>query len=147
MKVAIASDHAGMAIRKVVQDWLEAQGTEVEDFGPHEAASVDYPSFAQPVALAVQSGACDWGVLICGSGIGMSIAANRYKGVRAALCREALSAQMARQHNDANILVLGERFTGVSMVEAILKAWTNASFEGGRHQRRVDAIEDTTPNT
>lgn len=141
MKVAIGSDHAGHQLRQFVKEWLEAQGAEVIDMGPHEEGSVDYPSFAQLVTQAILSDTCQKGVLICGSGMGMSIAANRVPGIRAALCREELSATMSRAHNDSNVLVLGERFTGVSLAEAILKAWWETPFEGGRHQRRVDSIE------
>ena len=142
-KIAIASDHAGNVLRKHIVSWLAERSHEVVDMGPQEDGSVDYPDFAQQVARSVQGGSCDSGILICGSGMGMSIAANRFSGVRAALCREELSARMARLHNDANILVLGERFTGVSLAEAILEAWFAASFEGGRHQRRVSKIEQT----
>ena len=142
MKIAIGSDHAGYELRQHIQQWLEARSIEVFDVGTHDKTSVDYPVFAGLVTQAIQSKECEQGVLICGSGIGMSIAANRAEGIRAALCREELSAKMARRHNDANVLVLGERFTGLSMAEAILDAWLESSFEGGRHQRRVDLIEE-----
>lgn len=141
MKVAISSDHAGNQLRQFVKEWCLQRGYEVIDHGPQEEGSVDYPVYAAPVAKAVQSGAVDRGILICGSGMGMSIAANRFQGVRAALCREELSARMSRLHNDANILVLGERFTGLSMAEAILSAWFDTDFEGGRHARRVGLID------
>ncbi len=142
MKVSIGSDHAGAKLRLFVKEWLEGRGIEVEDRGTHEEGSVDYPIYAAKVARDIQEGKSDWGVLICGSGLGMSIAANRYEGVRAALCREGLSARMARRHNDANILVMGERFTGLSLAEGILENWLEASFDGGRHLRRVNLIDE-----
>lgn len=140
IRVAIGSDHAGTQLRQAIKGWLQTRGFDVLDLGPHEAGSVDYPDYAGLVARAIQEGQVSWGVLICGSGIGMSIAANRYQGIRAALCREELSARLARQHNDANLLVLGERFTGLALAEAILDAWLVAAFEGGRHQKRVEKI-------
>lgn len=140
MRVAIGSDHAGSELRRGVKVWLEKRGCEVLDQGPYEAGSVDYPDYAGRVVKEIVEGRAEWGVLVCGSGIGMSMAANRYAGIRAALCREEVSARLARQHNDANILVLGERITGLALAEAILDAWLSASFEGGRHQRRVEKL-------
>lgn len=142
MKVAIGSDHAGTQLRALIKGWLEERQVEVLDVGPHEEGSVDYPSYAALVAEAIISGECERGVLICGSGMGMSITANRYPGIRAALCREELSAKMSRLHNDANVLVLGERFTGTSLAEAIFQTWWETPFEGGRHARRVNLIEE-----
>lgn len=147
IKVATGSDHAGRRLRLQVQAWLEARGVEVVDCGVHADESVDYPCYAAPVADRVQSGEVSWGVLVCGSGMGMSIAANRYMGIRAALCREEHSARMARMHNDANILVLGERFTGESLAEAILDTWIATPFEGGRHARRVALIDSLAEET
>lgn len=144
MKVAIGSDHAGAQLRQHIKEWLVELGAEVIDAGPHEEGSVDYPLYAQQVTNAITSGDCERGVLICGSGMGMSIAANRVPGIRAALCREELSAKMSRAHNNANILVLGERFTGRDLARAILEAWWNTPFEGGRHSRRVDLIDSMT---
>ncbi len=141
MKVAIGSDHAGHQLRKHVRQWLEEFGATVVDKGPHETGSVDYPDYAAPVVQAILEGDCERGVLICGSGIGMSIAANRFPGIRAALCREAVSAKFARAHNNANVLVLGERFTGTSLAHAILQAWWETPFEGDRHIRRLNKIE------
>ncbi len=147
LKVATGSDHAGRRLRLQVQTWLAARGVEVVDCGVQEDVSVDYPCYAAPVAQQVRSGEVAWGVLVCGSGLGMSMAANRYAGIRAALCREEHSARMARMHNDANILVLGERFTGESLAEAILDAWMAASFEGGRHARRVELMDSLVAET
>jgi ribose 5-phosphate isomerase B len=141
MKVALGSDHAGATLRAQIRTWLEERGAQVIDLGTHQYGSVDYPIFAERVAQAVAQGECKQGVLVCGSGIGMSIVANRFQGVRAALCREELSARLARAHNNANVLVLGERFTGKALAEAILQAWWESSFEGGRHQKRVAQID------
>jgi len=141
MTVAIGSDHAGKNLRLFVKTLLEKQGIEVEDKGTHEDGSVDYPTYAARVAQAITSGECDSGILICGSGLGMSIAANRFAGIRAALCRDTTSAYYARLHNDANILVFGERFSGHAVVEDILKTWWSTSFEGERHLRRIEQIE------
>lgn len=141
MKVVLASDHAGHHLRTYLRDFLAQKGIELQDLGPETTDSVDYPGFADALCRTLQRGEADWGLLICGSGIGMSIAANRYEGVRAALCREELSARMSRRHNNANVLVLGERFTGLSMAEAIVEAWMDAEFEGGRHERRVNLID------
>jgi ribose 5-phosphate isomerase B len=128
-------------LKRVVLDTLRALGHEVVDLGTNDEASVDYPDFAHALAEKIGSGAVDRGVLICGSGIGVSIAANRHKGVRAALCSEPLSASLARQHNDANVLCMGARLTGPALAEAMLRAFDGTAYEGGRHQRRVDKIE------
>ena len=141
MKVAIASDHAGIQLRQRVRTWLESLAAEVVDWGPTEIHSVDYPDYAALVVQSILTGECERGVLICGSGIGMSIAANRYPGIRAALCREPVSATFARAHNDANVLVLGERFTGIALAEAIVQTWWTTAFEGNRHIQRLDKIE------
>ncbi len=139
--IAIGSDHAGKRLREAVKGWLTEWGWEVLDFGTFEESSVDYPDFAKPVAEAILSGKAERGVLICGSGIGMSIAANRYPGIRAALCRDVLSAKYSRLHNDANVLAMGERFTGLGLAEAILSTWLETPFEGGRHQRRIEKLD------
>jgi ribose 5-phosphate isomerase B len=142
LTVAIGSDHAGMVLRAALVSEIEALGYEVLDFGTHTTESVDYPDFGYQVARAVSSGAAWRGVLICGSGIGMSIAANRYPKVRAALCLFGQMARMARAHNDANVLVLGERLTGVDVAKDALKEFMATEFEGGRHARRVDKISE-----
>ncbi|HVE86829.1 MAG TPA: ribose 5-phosphate isomerase B [Myxococcales bacterium] len=142
MKIAIASDHAGLELKKELALALSERGHEPRDFGTHSGDSVDYPDFASQVAKAVQSGECGLGVLICGTGIGMSIVANKYRGVRAALCHTEFEAKMARQHNDANVLCLGQRVTGGGVARSVLDAFLEARFEGGRHERRVQKIRD-----
>jgi ribose 5-phosphate isomerase B len=138
---AIANDHAGLPLKATVADAIRALGHELVDLGTNSADSVDYPDFAHALAAKVAAGDVARGVLICGSGIGVSIAANRHKGVRAALCSEALSAGLSRQHNDANVLCMGARIVGPAMAEAMVKAFDATAYEGGRHQRRVDKIE------
>ena len=139
MRIAIASDHAGFHLKDEVKKVLDSLKVIYEDLGPENTDSVDYPDFARKVAEAVQEG--NRGILICGTGIGMSIAANKFKGVRAALCNDVHSAQMSREHNDANILIMGGRvLSDVSQVVDIVKAWLQTEFQGGRHQRRLDKI-------
>lgn len=140
MKVAIGSDHGGLDLKETVISVLKEMQLEVEDLGTHDKNSCDYPDFAQKVAEGVAAGAYDKGVLICGTGIGMSIAANKVPGVRAALCNEIYSAQMARAHNDANILCIGARVVGAGVAAEIVKAFFTVEHEGGRHARRVEKI-------
>ena len=140
MRYVIASDHAGLNLKSLVGCRLRDRGLEVEDLGTHAGESADYPDIAEAVARTVARGDASAGVLVCGSGIGVSIAANKISGVRAAVCRTAYEARMARLHNDANVLCLGERVTGPGLVEEILDAWLDTDFEGGRHRRRVDKI-------
>jgi len=140
MKYYIAADHAGIEIKKYVKELFENFGHEVEDLGPYDTSRVDYPDFAAKVCQAVLHDNNSKGILICGSGIGMSMAANKFDGIRAALCHNEYSAKMAREHNDANILCLGERVSGFGMVEEIVKTWNSYSFEGGRHEQRVNKI-------
>jgi len=142
MKIAIASDHAGLSLKNELLDVLKTRGHEVEDFGTYNGESVDYPDFATRVSLAVGGGQVERGVLVCGTGIGMSIVANKYRGVRAALCTTEFEAKMARAHNDANILCLGQRVVGPGLGRAILEAFLDGDFEGGRHQKRVQKIHD-----
>ena len=139
--IAIASDHAGLGLKTDIRRLLQSLDIEVEDLGPQDAKSVDYPDYAHLLARAVSDGRIERGILICGSGIGMSMAANRHPGVRAALCHDAYTAEMARRHNDANILCLGERTTGPGVAEQIVRVFIETDFEGGRHQRRVAKIE------
>jgi len=143
MKIMIGADHAGYALKESLKTWLQAQGFETIDAGTDGLASVDYPDFGARVAEAVSTGAMARGILICGTGIGMSIVANRYAGVRAALCRDEETARLSRMHNDANILVLGARQTDVEEAVAILRTWLATPFEGARHQRRLDKIRET----
>ncbi len=140
MKYFIASDHAGIDVKKYVKELFEAMGHEVIDLGPNTTNRVDYPDFAEKVCVSVLSNEGSKGVLICGSGIGMSMAANKFDGIRAALCHNEYSAKMAREHNDANIICLGERVNGYGMIEAIIDTWNKSSFEGGRHEKRVEKI-------
>ena len=135
--VAIASDHAGVALKAILAADLAGAGLAVLDLGTHGSESVDYPDFAERVARAIGEGRAARGVLVCGSGIGISIAANRHKAVRAALCHDATSARLARLHNDANVLALGARLIGEETAKECLRVFLATAFEGGRHARRV----------
>jgi ribose 5-phosphate isomerase B len=141
MKFFIATDHAGVAIKPNIIEMLEKRGHQVVDLGPQNADRVDYPDYAHKVCLHVLTEPNTQGILICGSGIGMSLAANKSIGIRAALCHDAYTASMARAHNDANVLCFGERIVGLGVAESIIDAWCNGSFEGGRHAERVKKIE------
>jgi len=141
MTWAIASDHGGFHLKETVRKQLEAEGIGVEDLGTSTSDSVDYPDFAHKVAGGVQSGKYEYGVLICGTGLGMSMTANRYSGVRAALCTDAYMARMAKEHNNANIICMGERVIGPGLAEDIIRAFLKAGFEGGRHEARIAKIE------
>lgn len=138
MKLAIASDHAGYALKEALKNAFPQH--EFIDFGTHSEASMDYPDTGAPAAKAVASGHCEKGILICGSGIGMSITANKVDGIRAALCWNTDLARLSRMHNDANILVLAGRFTAIPYAVDIVKAWLETPFEGGRHQNRIDKL-------
>ncbi len=140
MKVAIGGDHRGYEAKELIKSILQRNGHEVEDYGTNESKSCDYPDFAIPVALAVARNEVDSGILICGSGIGMSITANKVRGVRAALCHDELTAQMARTHNDANILCLPAMLVNDPLITRIVETWLSTEFGGGRHQRRVSKM-------
>jgi len=140
MRLAVGSDHAGYEAKEHVKRWLAERGHTIEDVGTHGTASVDYPDFAGQVARRVAANQADLGVLVCGSGIGMAIAANKVKGVRAAVCTEPYSARLARQHNDANVICMGARVMGLGLMEDVLQAFLTFSFDGGRHAARVDKI-------
>lgn len=140
MKYYIATDHAGLELKNFTVELLSAKGIDVVDFSPTTTERVDYPDYAALVAKAVQQEPTAKGILICGTGIGMSLAANKYEGIRAALTHDAYTARMARAHNDANILCFGERVVGKGVVEDILNAWLESEFEAGRHKLRVDKI-------
>lgn len=140
MRIAVAADHAGFGLKDTIARHLRDAGHEVADLGTHTGDSVDYPTFAHTLALAVADGTHELGVLVCGTGTGMAIAANKVDGVRAANCAQEIVAKYARSHNDANILCLGERIVGETLALAILDAFVSTPFEGGRHQRRVDLI-------
>lgn len=141
MKFYVATDHAGIDLKNFTCKLLAEKGHEVVDLGPFDKERVDYPDFAIKVCQSVLAEPNTQGVLICGSGIGMSMAANRHHGIRAALCHDAYTAQMARMHNDANVLCFGERIVGLGVAESIIDAWLASSFEGGRHCGRVAKIE------
>jgi ribose 5-phosphate isomerase B len=140
MKVAIASDHGGLNIRKELLALMDEMGIEYVDFGPSTSDSVDYPDFAFPVAEGVAKGEFDKGILVCGTGIGMSIAANKVPGIRCALVHDTFSAKATREHNDTNILAMGERVIGPGLARDIAKIWLSTNFEGGRHEARVNKI-------
>jgi ribose 5-phosphate isomerase B len=141
MKIAVGSDHAGFEKKSVVALWLKQKGYEVVDFGTYSTESVDYPDYARQVAVAVAQGACAQGILLCGSGVGVSIVANKVKGIRAALVFNPEIATLARQHNDANVMCLPARFMSDENIQQSLENWFAATFEGGRHLRRVEKIE------
>ena len=141
MTFYIGTDHAGIELKDWTVELLKSKGFEVVDFGPFSKDRVDYPDYAHKVARAVIENSAAQGILICGSGIGMSMAANKHHGIRAALCHDAYTAMVAREHNDANILCFGERIVGKGVAESIIDAWLANSFEGGRHVQRVEKIE------
>lgn len=140
MKIAIGGDHAGYYYKEKLKDFLKNLGHEVTDFGPDSAESADYPDFVHPAATSIEKKENQLGILVCGSGNGVAITANKHQGVRAAICWNTELATLARQHNDANMICLGARFTGYEYAEQIVEAFLTADFEGGRHQRRVDKI-------
>jgi ribose 5-phosphate isomerase B len=140
MKIAIGNDHVGYELKLHIKKYLEQKGFDVVDYGADSPESTDYPIYGEKVGRAVASGDCDLGVLICGTGIGISLAANKVHGIRAAVCSEPYSAQMARRHNNANIIAFGARVVGTDMAEMIVDHFLNAEFEGGRHARRVDRL-------
>jgi ribose 5-phosphate isomerase B len=142
MKFAIGSDHGGLNLKQVLSDALRERGHDVVDFGTSNDASVDYPDFGAKVAKAVSGGEADKGVLVCGTGIGMSIIANKFPGIRAALVTDSFMARMAAEHNDANILVLGGRISEPAAAKEMLAAWLDAKFEGGRHANRLAKIAE-----
>ena len=140
--IALGADHAGFQVKEALKAWLIEQGYEVVDYGTHSPESVDYPDYAAQVAEAVADQKVERGVLVCGTGIGMAITANKVAGVRAALCSDLYTARASREHNDANVLALGGRLMGPEMALDILRMWLATDFAGGRHRRRVDKIAD-----
>ncbi|MED3727310.1 ribose 5-phosphate isomerase B [Priestia filamentosa] len=142
MKIIIASDHGGINIRKEIISLLEEMNVEYEDMGCSCDTSVDYPDYALPVAEKVSTGEADRGILICGTGIGMSIAANKVEGIRCALVHDTFSARATREHNDSNVLAMGERVIGPGLARDIVKIWLETPFEGGRHKVRIDKISN-----
>ncbi len=141
MKIALASDHAGFPLKEEVQTHLQSLGHEVLDFGTNSTASVDYPDYARPAAQAVADARADLGIVICGTGLGVCMTANKVTGIRGARCTDEYSARMSRRHNNANVLCLGQRVTGVGLALSIVDAWLVETFAGGRHARRVAKIE------
>jgi len=140
--IALGADHAGFQVKEALKAWLIEQGYQVVDYGTHSPESVDYPDYAAEVAEAVADQKVERGVLVCGTGIGMAITANKVAGVRAALCSDLYTARASREHNDANVLALGGRLMGPEMALDILRMWLATDFAGGRHNRRVDKIAD-----
>jgi ribose 5-phosphate isomerase B len=140
MKVAIGSDHRGFQVKRKVVEFIERLGHEAIDLGTSTEGTVDYPDFALEVGNAISQGRVDRGILICGTGIGMSMAANKIRGVRAALCHDDVTAEMSRRHNDANVMCLSADLLGDRIIERMIEKWLSTEFEGGRHARRVDKI-------
>ena len=146
MKIAIANDHGGYNLKKLIIRYLEENKYEYIDLGCDSLESCDYPDYALKAAKEVKDGKCDFGILICGTGIGISIAANKVKGIRAALCHDTFSAKAARAHNNANMIAFGERVIGPSLMLEILEAFLHTDFDGGRHEGRVDKISSIEEN-
>jgi ribose 5-phosphate isomerase B len=146
MKIVVASDHRGLQAKARILQLLTELGQEAVDLGPVSSDSVDYPDFAAKVANAITKNEADRGILICGTGIGMSIAANRFPGVRAALCHDDLTAEMSRRHNDANVMCLSADLLGEQLVNRMVEVWVKTQFEGGRHARRLEKIEQNASN-
>ena len=140
-QIAIGCDHVGFELKTHITEHLQGKGISIKDFGTHGTQRTDYPVFGKAVAEAVTSGECEKGILICGTGVGISIAANKVKGVRAVVCSEPYSALLSRRHNDTNILALGSRVVGRDLALMIVDAWLGGEFEGGRHQGRIDMLE------
>lgn len=142
MKIAISSDHGGNNLRREIMNLLAELGLDYTDFGPDSNESVDYPDYALPVSKGVANGEFDKGILICGTGIGMSIAANKVDGIRCALVHDVFSAKATRGHNDSNILAMGERVIGPGLAREVVTAWLDTPFEGGRHERRIAKLTE-----
>jgi ribose 5-phosphate isomerase B len=142
MKIAVGSDHGGFELKEAVKEYLKEKNYEVTDFGACNTESVDYPEIGEKVALSVKNGESNRGIIVCGTGLGISISANKIPGIRAALVSDTFSAKMSRAHNDANILALGGRVLGLDLALEIVDVWLHTEFEGGRHERRVNKIKD-----
>lgn len=140
MKLAIGSDHVGIELKPIIIDYVKELGHEIDDFGPNSTDRTDYPKYGKAVADAVASGEYDGGILICGTGVGISISANKVKGIRAVVCSEPYSAKLSKEHNNTNIVAFGSRVIGSELAKMIVKEWIEAEFEGGRHANRVDMI-------
>lgn len=144
--IALGSDHGGFELKQTIKEWLDEQKIEYTDMGSFTMESVNYPEIAESVARAVQSGEFEKGILVCGTGLGMSIAANKFKGIRASCCSDCFSAKLTRQHNDANILCLGGRVVGPGLAIMMVDLFLHTEFEGGRHQKRLDMITEIEKN-
>ncbi len=142
MKIGIGNDHSALEMKAEIIEFLEEKGYEIVDFGTNSSESCDYPKYGEAVGRAVAAKEVDLGILICGTGLGISLAANKVKGVRAAVCSEPFTAKMSRAHNDCNVLAFGARVVGAELAKMIVDVWLNTEFEGGRHQRRVDLITE-----
>lgn len=142
MKIAIGSDHVGIELKPIIIDYLKELGHEVEDFGAYSSERTDYPIYGKKVAEEVVCGNFDCGILICGTGVGISIAANKVRGIRAVVCSEPYSAKLSKEHNNTNILAFGSRVVGPELAKMIVKEWLDAKFEGGRHENRVKMISE-----
>ena len=140
-KIAIASDHAGYDLKRILITFLLQEGREIEDLGPINSESVDYPDYGIKLAQTIVDGKVGKGILVCGTGVGMSITVNRFPEIRGALCSDLYTAKLCREHNDSNVLVLAGRVIGIGLAQEIVRTWLNTPFEGGRHQRRLDKIE------
>ncbi len=145
MKIAMGGDHGGYLLKQDILIWLEENDYDFEDFGCYNTESVDYPVYAEKVARAVASGECEKGIVICTTGIGVSMAANKVKGIRCALCGDSYSAEMTRRHNDANVLAMGAGIIGPNMAKKITEVFLTTAFEGGRHARRVGLLDNIQP--
>lgn len=142
MKIGIGNDHAAVDLKNTIVEYLKSRNIEVVDFGTNEKTSTDYPKYGRKVANAVVNGEIDGGILICGTGVGISLAANKVKGIRACVCSEPYTARLSKQHNNSNIIAFGARVVGEGLATMIVEAWLDAEYEGGRHQKRVDMIEE-----
>jgi ribose 5-phosphate isomerase B len=142
MEIAIASDHVGIELKPTIIEYLKELGHEVKDFGPETTERTDYPKYGKKVAEEVAGGTFEAGILICGTGVGISIAANKVNGIRAVVCSEPYTAQLSKKHNNTNILAFGSRVVGSEVAKMIVKAWLDAEFEGGRHANRIQMIAD-----
>ena len=141
MKLAIGSDHVGFELKPVIIEYLEELGHEVTDFGPYSSERTDYPIYGKKVAEEVAAGNFDCGILICGTGVGISISANKVKSIRAVVCSEPYSARLSKEHNNTNILAFGSRVVGSELAKMIVKEWLDAKFEGGRHSKRIEMLK------
>ena len=140
MKIAMGNDHTGIELKNIIKECVEGKGYEVIDLGTNAPESCDYPVYGEKVGRAVADGEADLGIAICGTGVGISLACNKVKGIRACVCSEPYTAKLSRQHNNSNVLAFGSRVVGSELAKMITEAWLDAAFEGGRHQRRVDMV-------